>query len=403
MKKLISILTASMMVFFLAGCTKDCESDVIRNYNIGGLFSITGNWSSLGIPSQEAMRLGLIDVNAYLEDRGSNVRFTTTLSDTQLDTSLAKSAIERAFTEYGIRFIIGPQSSAELAAIKDYANANKILVVSQGSTASSLAIANDAIFRFCPGDGVEGNAMAQTMFASGKSVVISLARNDAGNRGLQQSVGNAFAAFGGQVEALNSYSTTNTDFSVVLAQLKAKILQYTSTVGSDGIAVYLASFDEAKILFEQASTDPIFSTVKWYGGDGIVLSNVLLSSNIACAFAASTQFFAPNFGLPLTPNPQLANIAASINTNTGIEPDAYALSVYDIMWVLAKTIANHPNSMDDFSKLKTAFVSEANQHYGITGPVVLNANGDRSTGSFDYYGIVLEAGTYRWKLVGKSL
>jgi hypothetical protein len=73
------------------------------------------------------------------------------------------------------------------------------------------------------------------------------------------------------------------------------------------------------------------------------------------------------------------------------------------MWVLAKTIANHPNSMDDFDKIKTAFVTEANQHYGITGPVVLNANGDRSTGSFDYYGIVLEAGTYRWKLVGKSL
>jgi hypothetical protein len=35
--------------------------------------------------------------------------------------------------------------------------------------------------------------------------------------------------------------------------------------------------------------------------------------------------------------------------------------------------------------------------------LLLNAAGDRSIGSFDYWGIVLEGGSYKWKLVGKSL
>ena len=47
-----------------------------------------------------------------------------------------------------MKLIIGPQSSSELAAIMDAANQRGVLVVSQGSTASSLGIPNDMIFRF---------------------------------------------------------------------------------------------------------------------------------------------------------------------------------------------------------------------------------------------------------------
>jgi branched-chain amino acid transport system substrate-binding protein len=402
MKKILLFAFCSISLF-LTSCKKDKGGNDVQTIKIGGLFSLTGNWSSLGIPSQEAMKLALIDVNTYLEEKGSTIRLSTVVADTKLDTSECKSAIIRAFTENNVRYIIGPQSSAEVGAIKTYANDHNILVVSQGSTASSLAIPNDAIFRFCPGDAVEGRAMAQTMSTSGKQVVITLSRDDAGNKGLQQSVGASFAALGGQVDAINPYATTLTDYTNLLNQLRIKIQQHSATVGADNVAVYLASFDECKTIFEQAATDPIFSSVNWYGGDGIVLSSVLLMSNTACDFATTTHFFAPNFGLPLTPNPKLAAIQNAIRTNTGYEPDAYTLAVYDAMWVIAKTISSYENINQDFSKLKLDFANESNQHYGITGPVVLNANGDRDSGSFDYYGIVWEGGVYKWKLVGKSL
>ena len=402
MKSFLILLTLSTSLL-ICGCTKDSTNEAIQTIKIGGLFSITGNWSTLGKPSQEAMNLALIDINHYLENKGSLIRFSTVVYDTELDTTIAKSSIERAFTQYNIKYFIGPQSSAEVGAIRNYANNNNLLVVSQGSTASSLAIPNDAIFRFCPGDVVEGRAMSQTIYSSGRHVVITMARDDAGNRGLQQSVGAAITTLGGVVEALTPYATNTTDYSAILAQLKTKILQYTGTVGADGIAVYLASFDECKDLFIAAAQDPVFSTVNWYGGDGVVLSDVLTSNTTAAAFAASTKFFAPNFGLPQQPNPYLSTIVNAIRTNTGIDPDAYALSVYDAMWVIAKTVTSYASAQTDFSLLKTAFANEADQYYGITGPVVLNSNGDREIGSFDYWGVVQIGGVYQWKLVGKSL
>ena len=168
------------------------------------------------------------------------------------------------------------------------------------------------------------------------------------------------------------------------------------------MGIYLASFDECAVLFVQASTDPVFSSVKWFGGDGVVFSNALISNSVASSFALTTQFFVPNFGLPQQVNPNLARIAASIKSKTGTDPDAYALSVYDAMWVIALTESSFPKYPVDFATLKSVFQSQADRYYGITGPVILNAAGDRSIGSFDYWGIVNLGGTYQWKLVGRS-
>jgi branched-chain amino acid transport system substrate-binding protein len=322
--------------------------------------------------------------------------------DTKLDTAIAKLAmtdIVRTRTQY----VIGPQSSAELAAVKPLADQNNILVVSQGSTASSLAISGDGIFRFCPGDVVEGPAIAKTMYAEGKRVVITLSRDDAGNKGLQSSVGNSFAALGGQVDAITPYPTNLNGFDNYLGTLKVKLQNYINSQGASKVAVYLASFDECVDLFKQASSDPIFSSVQWYGGDGVVLSTALTSDAKAAAFAAVTKFIAPNFGLPALAHPDLSAITATIKSETGIEPDAYALAAYDAVWVIAKTVTAMPITNASYDLTKKVFNIESSKYFGITGPLLLNAAGDRSTGSFDYWGIVLEGGSYKWKLVGKSL
>jgi branched-chain amino acid transport system substrate-binding protein len=383
------------------GCKKKIDT-TITNVEIGALLSLTGNWSSLGITSQKAIGLAIDDVNAYMEQKGTNIRFTGMVFDTKLDTTIAKLAmtdIVRTRTKY----VIGPQSSAELAAVKPLADEKNILVVSQGSTAGSLAISGDGIFRFCPGDVVEGPAIARTMFAEGKRVVITLSRDDAGNKGLQTSVGSSFAALGGQVDAIAPYPTNLNGFDNYLGTLKVKLENYINSQGASKVAVYLASFDECVALFKQASSDPIFSSVQWYGGDGVVLSAALTGDAQAAAFAVTTKFIAPNFGLPTIQHPDLATISAAIKSATGIEADAYALAAYDAVWVIAKTATAMPITNTSYDLTKKVFNIESSKYFGITGPVLLNAAGDRSTGSFDFWGIVLEGGSYKWKLVGKSL
>jgi branched-chain amino acid transport system substrate-binding protein len=400
LKNLISIFCLLFVIFFTS--CKNEENQQITTIKIGGLYSLTGNWSSLGKTSQEAMKIALVDINNAFEQTGSLYRFETEIYDTQLDTASAKSYIQLGFTQKGIRFFIGPQSSAEVGAIRKYANDNNILVISQGSTASSLAIPDDGVFRFCPGDAVEGAAVSRTMYSGGKRMIITLSRNDAGNIGLQTNVGLGFTSLGGQIDALSPYATNITDFNSIIQQLRTKIQQYSNTYGANQVGVYIASFDECVTLFSQADSDPILTSVNWYGGDGMVQSQQLLSDANARNFAVTTGFFAPNFGLPMQAHPQLSRISSAIQSTTGIEPDAYALSVYDAMWVLARTIDKYPRVLSDYSKLKTYFTQESNLFFGITGSTLLNANGDRNIGSFDYWGIVNQNGNYVWKVVGNS-
>lgn len=397
MKVFNSILLLSIGLL-LTNCDKEDQPKKI--IPVGGLYSLTGNWSSLGKASQSAINLALVDVNKYLEERGSAYQFSTVISDTRLDTTSAKESIQNAVERNSIRIFIGPQSSAELKAVKKYADENELLVISQGSTANTLAIAGDGIFRFCPGDGPEALAMSRVMYAAGKRVIISLARNDAGNIGLQNSVGTSFSALGGTVDAITPYATNLTNYTSILAELKSKIQTYSTSQGADKVGIYIASFDECKDLFSQASTDPVFSSVKWYGGDGVVGSSELISNVAARNFAITTGFIAPNFGLPADPHPDLETIAAAIKSGSGEEPDAYALSVYDAMWVIGLTFANYPGVLNDYAKLKSAFAAQAEQYYGITGPTILNDNGDRAISSFEYWAIVNEAGQYKWKVVG---
>ena len=401
MMRKIVLACCLVVLITISGCKKTVDT-TITEVEIGALLSLTGNWSSLGITSQKAIGLAIDDVNAYMEQKGTNIRFTGMVFDTKLDTALAKLAmadVVRTRTKY----VIGPQSSAELAAVKPLADEKNILVISQGSTASSLAISGDGIFRFCPGDVVEGPAIARTMFAEGKRVAITLSRDDAGNKGLQTSVGNSFAALGGQVDAIAPYSTTLAKYGTLIATLKSKLQTYIAAQGAEKVAVYLASFDECVSLFNEVSVDPIFSSVQWYGGDGVVLSPALTGDAQAAAFAVTTKFIAPNFGLPTIPHPDLATISAAIKSSTEIEADAYALAAYDAVWVIAKTATAMPITNTSYDLTKKVFNVESSKYFGITGPVLLNAAGDRSTGSFDYWGIVLEGGSYKWKLVGKSL
>lgn len=401
MKRLFSAVVVLVAVMVTLHACKKADTTAQTTINVRGLFSLTGNWSTLGLTSQAALDLAADDINTYLANKNSNFRIAASVSDTKLDTGLAKTFFTLAKSDK-ISFIIGPQSSAELAAIKPLSDTSHIIVVSQSSTAGSLAIADDNIFRFCPSDKIEGAAMAATIAKNGFKGLVTVARDDAGNKGLQSSTGAAFTAKGGQTVAIAPYSISLTDYTAVVASIKAQLSTLITTYGADKVGIYLASFDEGVEIFKLAAADPVLSSVKWFGGDGVVLSTAFLSDATVAGFVIKTGFFAPSFGLPASTQAQWQPVAARIKTKTGIDPDAFALAAYDAMWTIAYTVESNNGSTDNFATLKTHFVEQANLHSGIVGAEALDAAGDRANGTFDYFSIVKQGDAYVWVLVGKS-
>jgi branched-chain amino acid transport system substrate-binding protein len=153
----------AVIVLTFQSCSKSKTVEAVPTISVAGLFSLTGNWSSLGKTSTAALKIASDDINYYLSAKNAPFRINVLVADTKLDTTIAKNLFTQAKAA-GISLVIGPQSSAELAALKPLIDASQVLVVSQSSTAGSLAVAGDNIFRFCPSDKIEGAAVASTIY-----------------------------------------------------------------------------------------------------------------------------------------------------------------------------------------------------------------------------------------------
>jgi branched-chain amino acid transport system substrate-binding protein len=402
MKKLLVLL---FCIVSIVSCRKDHDDhddhDDFQEIKVAALLSQTGGWSNLGITSKAALEIAVDEINHDFECRDIPFRFELTVFETQLDPLIAAQTVEN-ISSSGYKFIIGPQSSAELALVKPLADSLGILVISQGSTASSLSIPNDMVFRLVPGDQIEGAAIANSMISEGKQAVVTVARNDLGNIGLQTSLGANFVNNGGVIIPLGTYETATTDFTAVLADIKNQIMNLQDAYSNDQIAVYLASFDEATLIFNQAGSDDILSSVNWYGGDGFVKNASILSDPLASEFAIATHFYCPDFGLPLSTENMWSSLLTNIYSLCNVQADAYTIAAYDAMYLTAKLVEDNDGVPSDNNALKSTFMNAANGYSGATGVIELNENGDRANGSFNYWGLENTNGIYQWVYVGQS-
>src|SRR5213080_2617091 len=283
------------LVLALVGSARADQSDEShsrRVFKIGVLATLTGSGSSLGIDTVAALQIAEEQLQADAISQHGGYRFHFFVRDTQHDPSKALEAI-KDLDRRGAQIIIGPQTSSEVAMIKPYADAHNILVISQGSTASSLAIPGDNIFRLCPDDVLEAEAIVALMLHDGISNVVPLWRNDAGNNGLHDSVKAQFEALGGTVASGFQYEPTTTDFTVAITSIASQV-----GAGGSTIAVYLGAFDEVVDIFHAAS-NTVLSSTAWYGSDGVALSAALTGDATAAAFAAQLGVGSshPIFGL----------------------------------------------------------------------------------------------------------
>ena len=361
---------------------------------IGVLATLTGSGFSLGTNTVAALQIAARD----LKDIGPQyrpIRFRFLVRDTQHDPSRALEAIQD-LNARGVKIIIGPQTSSEVAMIKPFADAHNILVISQGSTASSLAIPGDNIIRFCPNDTREAEALVALLQHDGIRAIVPLWRNDAGNNGLHDSVMIRFQALGGTVASGFRYEPTTTNFS---AATDAVASQITSLIGGginpSQVAVYLAAFDEAVDVFHSAQGNPTLENTAWYGSDGVALSAALTGDSSAAGFAASVGYPNPIFGLPDALRNRWQPIADEIEARTGIAPDAFALSTYDALFVVNLALV-HAQPQKNFGRFKAAFIEEAEHYHGVTGSTELDAAGDRLNGDFDFWAVRLRNGDYTW-------
>ncbi|HUF83710.1 MAG TPA: ABC transporter substrate-binding protein [Acidimicrobiia bacterium] len=358
---------------------------------VGALLDLSGDGKTLGLASQAALEVAAEEIE---EESDGEVAVELDIRDTGLDPATASSELQ-SLLDSGIRVVIGPQTSSEVRATIDQVNAAGALMISHGSTASSLSFPDDGVFRMVPDDRVEAAATADLIGKRGQSTVVTVHRNDPGNNGLVDSLGSALPPDSTTVVG-PVYEPDTTDFSDTVAGLEASIEEATSTAEGE-TAVYLAGFEEVAELFAAAATLAL-AEVPWYGGDGSARGQAIIDDEDAAAFAAEVDGFAsPLLILSKKVLKNAADTIDEIEERSGEAPDAFALAAYDALQLAVEALAD-PNA--EGPALRTAFVEAADGYAGITGTIELNDAGDRSTGSFAFYAVCESDGEFEWEKVG---
>lgn len=365
---------------------------------IGALVDRTGAFADEGEASQAALALAERDVNAFLTSAGSRVRVSLLVEDTQLQPAVALDKL-KGLAGKGVKVAIGPMSSSEVEAVKGYADQQGILIISQSSTAPSLAVPGDNVFRFAPDDAHQAQAISRLMWEDGIRTVVPLVRSDVWGDNLFQVMGKAFKELGGTLVDGVRYSPGAKEFSRELASLSSKVSQAGAQSGVKSVGVHLTALEEVAPLLAQAQDYPVLSTVKWYGSNGTALAKGLVSNSKAARFAAATGFPSPLHGEE-GENDKSKLVAGQIQEKIGRPGDAYAFAAYDAVWITALThIAT--GATNDVAALKKALPQVAASYFGAGGWTILNEAGDRKFAGYDFWAVREERGAFQWKRVAR--
>jgi branched-chain amino acid transport system substrate-binding protein len=357
--------------------------EVVR---VGALLSITGGGSSLGNTSRAALEVARDQWNQRLARSHDHHRVELDVIDTGQDPARATAGFTQ-LADRGVRIIVGPQSSSEVAAIQPLANTRGVLIVSQGSTASSLAQPDDNVFRFVPNDHIEGRATTDLIEQQGARAVVPIWRDDRGNQGLSDSVRAAATTDGLQVARGVRYEPATTDFGPAVAELARQVTQAVQQFGANQVAVYLAGFEEVANILPAAAQMPGLAAVRWYGGDGSAQAPQLIDTAGSAAFAIATRGYpSPLVSLPTDRAKRDAGLIAQIARRAHATPDAFALAAYDAFDVGVQTLLKTSPTVDG-PTLRTAFRTTATSFAGVTGTIRLDPAGDRASAPYAYWSI----------------
>ncbi len=362
---------------------------------IGVLLPLTGDLASYGEAARAAAQLAEQDINAWLSAAGAPFTVKMVIEDTQTDPTVAQQKFDTLVAQ-GIKFILGPMTSAEVSALKEKADTQKVLLISPSSTAPQLAIPGDFVFRFCPTDLIQGPAIAKLMQADGVEVVVALVRADDWGRGLIESSKEAFLEMvpNGVVEVIE-YDPKNPNFAQQVAQVKDLVEKYLGQ--GKKVGVLLISFNEAVQVFQQADQYDVLKQVRWYGSDGTALLSEIVNDPVAGKFAAEVGFINPIFAA--AKSGKYEDVNKRLTEALGRVPDTYAFALYDSAWVVTLALM----AVGDYNpeKVKEILPDTARIFYGTTGEIVLNEAGDRAFADYALWEVKeVSPGKYDWVNVG---
>ena len=357
-------------------------------YKIGVTLPLTGKLQDVGGQWRTVVDMAFEDLNNEMKKCGIRVKFTPVILDDKTEDTQALTNVQ-TFYQAGIKVVIGPAASSQIKAVKSYADDNKIIIISPSSTAPTLAIPNDFIYRTVGSDAGQAKVLATLVKSQGVSKVIVFHRNDEYGVAFEEFFEREFSALGGTSIGI-AYDTTLEDYASEVAQLSAKARQE----GVEGIVIITFDTDGVNIL-GHASKDPYLSSLKWFSSEGIHGAMGLLEDPVA-SFIQQTNLLGTR---PLfRENPLLHEFVARYKAIRGHDPPVFSANLYDAIILAGWSIVR----ADAYSgeAIREALVKAAKTYYGVSGLAIFDENGDKMFQDYSIWTVKPVDGRYEYVDIG---
>jgi len=372
MKRFLS-LTAIVLVLMVAiiGCQQ--APKVLK---VAVLAPLSGPVPTFGVSTRDGALLAIEEWNA----KGGvlNMKITPVVEDSQCTPDPAVNAANKVINQDKVHYIIGEVCSKASIPISEIANAAKVIQISPTSTNTTVTVDKSGatkayIFRACfidPFQGKVGATFAWNNLKAKKAFVLSDQSNDY-VKGLAEAFEATFTELGGKVVGKENYTSTDTDFSAILAKVKSAKVD----------VVYLPDYyNVVNLAAKQAKEKGI--TAPFMGGDGWDSSDLDVK-------AADNGYYTNHYDAS-DPRPEVQGFLKAYgdkykdNAGKAIVPDALAALAYDATNLLLTGIKNA--GADNTDKVKAALegisfaavsgkITYDAQHNPIKGAVIIHVKG----------------------------
>jgi len=363
---------------------------------IGALLPLTGPLGQFGENDKIALETAVNEVNAMLENIGADWKLKLYVEDTETKPEVALEKLMSLHAK-GVKIIIGPMGSGEVLKIKEYADSNKILVISQSSTATQLAIKDDYIYRFVPSDAAQGPIGPKFAKMLGVTHIFIVHLANTWGDGLAEIVEQKAKELGITVAGKFRIPEAGTDYSAEVASLASKVEDLISQgVSPDKIMVQLITYGEAVTFFHSAIEYDILWKIRWFGSDGTARHADLARDPKVANFVSKVRFVSPIAVQVQTPITK--KVLQKIEQELGREPEPYAYNTYDAVWVVALSLLAAQKY--DADAIISVMPTILEHYYGASGPIMLDEAGDRLPEEYVLTEVVEVDGAYEWKDTG---
>lgn len=363
---------------------------------IGGLFSSTGDMGSLDDEVRAALNLGIADFNAYLAGQGAEWQLEMVSEDTATNPEVAHDGIQTLHKK-GITTVLGPVTSANVGAVREYVSQNDMLALSCCSSAPSLAVPGDGVYRLVPDDSGQGLALGKLLTENGIEALVPIWRADAYGDGVWKAVVDDVEARGGTVYAGVRYSPYTPEMSLEVALLEKYVREAIILHGVDKVAVIMISFEESSKIARAASGYDVLDDVRWFASESTTLGGSLTMDTAAAEFSESVEMTA--VGILLEHGRQYEYVDGALTEELGFKPSIVAHVVYDSVWMVGMAMIEAGSA--EASDIRMALPATITGYDGALQYAGLNEAGDLLPTAHHILMLVdgawIEVGTYMAK------